>query len=223
MGHEQAAHLDTTADLIDVISFHDYLPTRKRMEEAYLAAIAVAKAEGGKPVLNTETGCIGRANPYDAELELCSQYHCGFYLFNLIIEGFWGEIHGIVYPDGTVRDPGIVAALYGFMRKRTPGRIAARGNREEHARMAVEAVEKALRMERKSLFVNQAGSVEELLEAAEYCINILESCELVPMWNPLSAQLADYRRRDPEEIDGYELQQFAYNLAKRLKEEFFLP
>lgn len=223
VGHEQAAHLDTTADLIDVISFHDYLPTRKRMEEAYLAAIAVAKAEGGKPVLNTETGCIGRANPYDAELELCSQYHCGFYLFNLIIEGFWGEIHGIVYPDGTVRDPGIVAALYGFMRKRTPGRIAARGNREEHARMAVEAVEKALRMERKSLFVNQAGSVEELLEAAEYCINILESCELVPMWNPLSAQLADYRRRDPEEIDGYELQQFVYNLAKRLKEEFFLP
>lgn len=82
VGHERSEHLDTTADLVDVISFHDYLPTRRLMEEAYDKAYDVAAQQGGKPVLNTETGCIGRANPYDVELELCEKYGCGFFLFN---------------------------------------------------------------------------------------------------------------------------------------------
>lgn len=220
VGHELAGHLDTTSDLVDVISFHDYLPTRKRIKEAYEEAISVAEAEGGKPVLNTETGCIGRANPYDLELEMCEKYHCGFFLFNLIIEGFWGEIHGIVYPDGTIRDPGIVAALYGFRRNRGGNRILARGNREGHAYKAVKAVEDAIRLERKAMFVNRTKGVEEILEAAEYCINILESCELVPMWNALSAKLNFYRGQSKEAWDEWEIQEFACQCAKIVKEKF---
>lgn len=222
VGHERAEHLDTTADLIDVISFHDYLPTRKLIDEAYSKSYAVAEAEGGKPVLNTETGCIGRANPYDVELEMCDRYHCGFYLFNLMIEGFWGGIHGLVYPDGTIRDPGIVAALYGFYRNRGEDRILPDGNREEHVYKAIEAVNKVLKIERAALFMKKEKSMEDLLDAAEYCINILESCELVPMWNAPSAILADYRRQKPEERNEQEIRRFAFQLAEQLKKEFMI-
>lgn len=222
VGHELAGQLDTTADLVDVISFHDYMPTRKRMEEAYKEAARIAGAEGGKPVLNTETGCIGRANPYDLELEMCEKYHCGFFLFNLIIEGFWGEVHGLVYPDGTVRDPGVIAALYGFRRNRSRNRILPRGNREGHAYKAVKAVEEALRLERKAMFINKTKGTDEILEAAEYCINILEPCELVPMWDSLSAKLEFYRSQEPEERNEWEIQEFAYRCAKIVKEKFLI-
>lgn len=222
VGHELAGHLDTTADLVDVISFHDYMPTRKRMAEEYEKAFCVSRTEGGKPVLNTETGCIGRANPYDLELEMCEKYQCGYFLFNLIIEGFWGEVHGIVYPDGTVRDPGIVAALYGFRRNRDKERILARGNREGHAYKAVKGVEDALRLERKAMFVNKTKGTEEILEAAEYCINILESCELVPMWDLLSAKLDCFKGQGLQERNEWEIQKFAFECAEIVKKEFHI-
>lgn len=220
VGHELTEQLDTTADLVDVISFHDYLPTQKQMELAYERAYRIAAAEGGKPVLNTETGCVGRANPYEKELEMCEKYHCGFFLFNLIIEGFWGEIHGIVYPDGTIRDPGIVAALYGFYRKKNGERILPDGNREGYAHRAVAAVEKALQRERKAMFVNLAKTPEEILDAAEYCINILEACELTPMWNSLSARLEEFRNMKPEDQKVQEIRQFAYACAIQVKNAF---
>ena len=222
VGHELSSHMDSTSDLVDVLSFHDYMPTRSRMEAAYQTAGQLSEAEGGKPILNTETGCIGRATPYDLELEMCEKYHCGFFLFNLMIEGFWGEIHGLVYPDGTIRDPGIVAALYGFRRNCGDNRILARGNREGHALKAVKAVEDVLKLENKAMFVSKAKSTDEILEAAEYCINILEPCELVPMWDSLSAQLCHYRSQKAEERDEWEIQRFAYDCAIRVKQAFLI-
>lgn len=32
VGHELSSHMDSTSDLVDVLSFHDYMPTRSRME-----------------------------------------------------------------------------------------------------------------------------------------------------------------------------------------------
>lgn len=69
-------------------------------------------------ILNTETACIARANPYDLALQIATAHKTGCYLFNLIIGGYWGEIYGIFYPEGTVRDPSIVAAIMGFYRNR---------------------------------------------------------------------------------------------------------
>ena len=222
VGHELAGHLSTTADLVDVISFHDYLPTRRRIEKAYSDSFETAGEQGGKPVLNTETGCIGRANPYDIELQMCEKYHCGFYLFNLMIEGFWGGIHGLVYRDGTIRDPGIIAALFGFYRNLGDERIFPDGNREEHVYRAVQAVEDVLKVERAALFINKEKSTEDILDAAEYCINILESCELVPMWDAPSARLMAYRRQEPEKRDELAIRRFAYEQAKKLKEAFMM-
>lgn len=46
VGHELKEHLDSTADLVDVIAFHDYLTTRKDIKEVYEYAGKCAKAQG---------------------------------------------------------------------------------------------------------------------------------------------------------------------------------
>jgi hypothetical protein len=95
--------------MVDVISFHDYLETRSRVEESYALAIEVSK-KYNKPLINSELGAIGRSNPYDMALEICNEHNVGWYVFDLIIEGYWSDIQGLVYPDGTIRDPTAIAA-----------------------------------------------------------------------------------------------------------------
>jgi len=97
-------------------------------------------------MMNTETGCIARGNPYDMVLEIAEKHKTGWYLFNLMIQGYWGEIHGLFYPDGTVRDPAIIAAVMGFYRNRDLNQIIRPvPNREGHATRAIRAIEEALK------------------------------------------------------------------------------
>ena len=217
VGHEAVPHCVSTNDLVDVISFHDYLSTRREIEDAILAAEAMG-AEWGKPILNTETGCVGRANPYEVELELLHKHQIGFYLFNLVSEGFWGDIHGLVYPDGTIRDPSVIAALFGFFRNRTPGRILVNANKEGHAYRAVQAVEDVLRVEQTTLFMQRPKTTDDILEAAEYCVNILEGAEMVPMWDAPSARIAIWRAQPEPERDAHAIRRFAYEMARLVRE-----
>ena len=217
VGHENVAHLKSSNDLVDVISFHDYLTTRKEIEDAIRAAEACGR-EWNKPLLNTETGCIGRANPYEVELQLLNAHGIGFYLFNLISHGFWGDIHGLVYDDGTIRDPSVIAALFGFYRNRSESRILANPNKEGHAYRAVKAVEDALRGEPTTLFMSKPKTTDDILEAAEYCVNILEACELVPMWDAPSARIQIWRAMPEEQRDRHEIARFAHEMAKLVKQ-----
>ncbi len=217
VGHEAVPHCVSTNDLVDVISFHDYLHTRREIEEAIVAVEAMS-AEWKKPILNTETGCVGRANPYEVELELLHKHHIGFYVFNLISEGFWGDIHGLVYPDGTIRDPSVIAALFGFFRNRTEERILVNANKEGHAYRAVKAVEDALRVEQTTLFMQKPKTTDDILEAAEYCVNILEGAEMVPMWNAPSAQIAIWRAQPEASRDLHAIRRFAYDMAKLVRD-----
>ncbi len=217
VGHENVAHLKSSCDLVDVLCFHDYLTTRKEIEGAILEAEACGR-QWNKPILNTETGCIGRANPYEVELQLLSQHRIGFYLFNLISHGFWGDIHGLVYDDGTIRDPSVIAALFGFYRNRTPGRILANPNKEGHAYRAVKAVEDALKVEPTTLFMSRPKTTDDILDAAEYCVNILEACELVPMWDAPSARIEIWRAQPEEERNRHEIARFAHEMAKKVRE-----
>jgi len=217
VGHENVAHLKSSNDLVDVISFHDYLTTRKEIEDAIRAAEACGR-EWNKPLLNTETGCIGRANPYEVELQLLNAHGIGFYLFNLISHGFWGDIHGLVYDDGTIRDPSVIAALFGFYRNRSESRILANPNKEGHAYRAVKAVEDALRVEPTTLFMSKPKTTDDILEAAEYCVNILEACELVPMWDAPSARIQIWRAMPEEQRDRHEIARFAHEMAKLVKQ-----
>ncbi|HEX2907271.1 MAG TPA: cellulase family glycosylhydrolase, partial [Phototrophicaceae bacterium] len=217
VGHESVQHCIMSNDLVDVISFHDYLSTRYEIEKAILTVEVMSK-EWRKPILNTETGCVGRANPYEVELELLHKHQIGFYVFNLVSEGFWGDIHGLVYPDGTIRDPSVIAALFGFFRNRTENRILVNANKEGHAYRAVKAVEDVLRVEQTALFMQKPKTTDDLLEAAEYCVNILECAEMVPMWDAPSAKIAIWRAQPEAERDVHAIRRFAYEMAKLVRE-----
>jgi hypothetical protein len=49
-----------------------------------------------------------------------------------MITGNWGTVRGVFYPDGTVRDPSIPAALLGFFRNRGKGVVEEVPDRENH-------------------------------------------------------------------------------------------
>jgi hypothetical protein len=119
IGCVHVACMKETAAAVNVLSFHDYSSTRAEIRANIAAAQAFA-ASVHKPVFNSEIACIGRANPYDMALEEFNRGHMGWYLWELTISHEWGNVHGVFYPDGTVRDPSIVAAIMGFYRNRSP-------------------------------------------------------------------------------------------------------
>jgi hypothetical protein len=138
-------------------------------------------------------------------------------VFELMIQGYWSEVHGLVYPDGTIRDPAIIAALFGFYRNRDLNTMVKPSpNREGHARDAIAAIDEALKDD-VSVFKHADTPTDKLLEASEYAANLLESAEMIPMYEPPTAKIAYWRslpenKRDPEAI-----REFAYNLATLLK------
>lgn len=195
-----------TGELVDILIYHDYLETRSRVEATCKYALELSK-KYNKPVINNEMGCLCRANPYDTVIEIHNNYDIGWYIFKLMIERTWQGVHGICYPDGTVRDPSIVAAILGFYRNRNETAVFPDINREGHA-------EKAIAFAKEVLGHN--ASAEELLEAAEYIANLLECGELVPMAFPPSAKINAYRRQKNPNIP--ELRAWLYSLVKTICE-----
>jgi endo-1,4-beta-mannosidase len=84
VGYEKSISLEPTAELVDVLSFHEYTQTRASVEESYRVAEETAKKHGDKPRLSTETACIARANPYDMVLEISEKHKTGWYVFELM-------------------------------------------------------------------------------------------------------------------------------------------
>ena len=162
-------------DAQDVLSFHNYLPTRA----AIRADIAKAKAYAAKvkkPLINTEIGCIARANPYDVTLEEHMKAGVGWYIWELMITHQWGTVHGVFHPDGTIRDPSIVAALLGMFRDRDENVMPAAPDREG-------AVTRAVANNKKWLAEANPGW-EAGLDLAEISANLLEAGELIAMNEP---------------------------------------
>ena len=48
-----------------------------------------------KPLLNSELACLARTNPYDMALEACQRHGVGWYLFELMVHDYWGDVHGM--------------------------------------------------------------------------------------------------------------------------------
>jgi hypothetical protein len=219
VGYAFSKELEQSADLVDVLSFHDYLGTRQRVENSYQLAEEVSRKYGNKPMLNSEMACIARANPYDMALEICSRHHMGWYVFELMIAGYWGEVHGLVYPDGTIRDPSIIAALLGFYRNRDlKTSLRPNPNREGGVTRALAELEAALKDE-PSVFGYKKTSTDKILEAAEYCANFLESAEMVPMYEPPTARIKFWREQPEEQRDRNAIRAFAYELGLTLKRQ----
>jgi hypothetical protein len=216
VGYNYSYQLEGSADLVDVLSFHEYTPLRSTIEQSYKTAEDVSK-KYGKPMLNTETACIARSNPYDVVLQISEEHKTGWYLFNLIIQGYWGEVHGLFYPDGTIRDPAIIAAVMGFYRNRNlETTIRPVPNREGHAEKALKAIQEAL-VDDPNTFRHTTQSTDKLLDAAEYAANLLESAEMVPMIVPPSAQIQYWRQQPPEKRDRAAIRDFTYDLGLQLK------
>lgn len=204
-----------TAELVDVIVFHDYFPTRKRMRDA----LEYAKKMGekyGKPVLDNEMCCLARANPYDMSIEMHDEYQIGWYLFELMIgKDMWSRVHGVVYPDGTVRDPSIVAAIGGFFRNRSETAIRSDVNQEDYVKRVSILAERTLHAARQNKGSDHSQDVENLLEVCEYAANLLEAGELVLMAYPPTAKIAAYRRQ--QNVDAMEIEDYLTELMGTLK------
>ena len=177
-----------TAPAVDVLSFHDYSSTRAEIRANIAEAQAFA-ASVHKPVFNSEIACIGRANPYDMALEEFNRGHMGWYLWELTIVHEWGDVHGVFYPDGTVRDPSIVAAIMGFYRNRGPNVVLEDPDREHWVQRAVAGG--------KAWLASPAPNWNEGLKQAEIEANILEAAQLVPMREPPTRALELLRNAPP--------------------------
>jgi hypothetical protein len=164
--------MEENADVVDVLAFHDYSPTREEIHSNIVAALAFSE-KVHKPVINTEIGCTGRANPYDMIIEQYSDAHIGFYVWELMITTYWGNIHGIFYPDGTVRDPSIPAAMMGIFRNRSANAVEEFPDREGWVTRTVKNDQNWLS--------DTNASYDDGLRLAEISANILEANELVPM------------------------------------------
>ena len=182
-------------------------------------ALEYAKKLGekyGKPVLDNEMCCLARANPYDMSIELHDEYQIGWYLFELMIgRDMWSRVHGVVYPDGTVRDPSIVSAICGFFRNRGESAVRSDVNQEDYVRRACILAERTLHAARQNQGFEHSQDAENLLEACEYMANLLEAGELVPMAYPPTARIAAYRRQ--QHVDAMEIADYLTELMGTLK------
>jgi hypothetical protein len=109
-------------------------------------------------------------------LEEFNRGHMGWYLWELTITHEWGDVHGIFYPDGTVRDPSIVAAVMGFYRNRSANTVLENPDRERWVQKAVTGG--------KAWLASPSPTWDEGLKQAEIEANILETAQLVPMREP---------------------------------------
>ncbi|HEU4720613.1 MAG TPA: hypothetical protein VFS59_04560 [Gemmatimonadaceae bacterium] len=178
-------NLEQTADHVDVLAFHNYSPTREHMRASIRRAAEIGE-QAGKPILISEMSCFARTNPYDMSIEVCNEQGIGFYFWELMIGvNRWSEIHGLVYPDGTVRDPAAVLAILGFFRKRDEGAVKPRVDRENH-------IWAALTLAREWL-ADAEADYEEGLERLERMANLLEGGELIAMFDLPTARVAALR------------------------------
>jgi hypothetical protein len=96
----------------------------------------------------------------------------------------------VFYPDGTVRDPSIVAALFGFFRNRGKNVVEDVPDRENHL---TEAVTK-----NKRWLADPNPDWETGLDMAEVSANLLEAAQLTPMHILPSRQVILLRNGQPD-------------------------
>ncbi len=183
-------YMEENGDVVDVLAFHDYLPTRDAIRTNIAHAKAFA-AKVNKPLINTEIGCTGRANPYDVAIEEYWNAHIGFYMWELMITGQWGNVHGIFYPDGTIRDPSVVAAMLGLFRNRGTNIVLELPDREGWVTRTVTNTVAWLES-------TNAPAYADGLRLAETAANLLEANQLVAMRELPTRKVALLRHGAPD-------------------------
>jgi hypothetical protein len=194
-----------TAPYVDVLSYHDYSQTRAQIVVDIKRGQAFA-ASVKKPLFNTEMACVGRANPYDIEIEEHDKAHMGWFIWELMIAHYWGNVHGILYADGTIRDPSIVAAVFGFFRNRGPDIVMEESDREGITSGVLDDARKWL--------ANPNPDYFDGMVIAETEANTLEAAQLVGM-RDLPTRRVDLLRAQPQNFGLLRemIKQFSAELA----------
>lgn len=121
VGHAVVEYIPRTIDIVDLLSVHSYARYPKWLEGDLDLALFYGK-EAGKPVIVTEFGNPGAGQDYEMALDVIERKKLGFYFWELMIgKVMFREMAGLVYPDGTIRQPGPVARLLGFPLKSDGG------------------------------------------------------------------------------------------------------
>ena len=182
------------ADYADILQFHDYSETREGIKASIKAAREFSE-KVGKPVFNGELGCIARANPYDVTLEEHQKAGMGWVIWELmIVRQGWGNVHGVFYEDGTVRDPSIYTAIKGHFRNRKNIRLE-----EPDAEGKVTSVLNRIASWKQA----GANDFDRGANLAEVAANLLESAQLAPMHIAPLYEVAQVREtRDLKELSS---------------------
>ena len=167
--------METMEPYTDILSYHDYSPTVGEIDR-YIDRAKAFAAKVHKPLVQTEVGCIGRANPYDMALREYRKAGVGTYIWELMITKGWGDIHGVFYPDGTVRDPVIAAAVMGIFRNQSADTRLESPDRESWVSAPLARADKWL--------ASTNPDWNEGLEIAEIEANMLEANQLIAMRVP---------------------------------------
>ena len=85
----------------------------------------------------------------------------------------WGDVHGVFYPDGAVRDPSIPMAILGFFRERGLEAVLERPDREGRLTRTIADARRWL--------TDTNGDWQSGLDIAETAANLMESAQIVPM------------------------------------------
>jgi hypothetical protein len=180
----------------DILSFHDYSPNRTAIRSHLQEGLAYGRCYG-KPILVSEIACLARASPYDVAIETCQDLGIGWYVWELMIGvSRWRGIHGIVYPDGTVRDPSVVAAVRGFFRRRTGELVRPELDKEGAATRVLKQAED---WARAAVIGGAAASYADGLRILEEMANLLECAEAVAMVDLPSVQVLGLARAGAED------------------------
>jgi hypothetical protein len=172
----------------DILSYHDYSPTVAEIDR-YIDRAKAFAAKVRKPLMQTEVGCVGRGNPYDVALREYKKAGIGTYIWELMITKRWGDIHGVFYPDGTVRDPAIAAAVMGIFRKNDADFHLEVPDRESWVSGPLARA--------KTWLAEANPDWNEGLEIAETEGNMLQGNQLIAMRNPPSRTIAIMRAGAP--------------------------
>jgi hypothetical protein len=197
--------MEENADVVDVLSFHDYSPTREEIHSNIVAALTFS-AKVKKPVINTEIACTARANPYDIAIEEFSRANVGFYIWELMVTKYWGDVHGVFYPDGTVRDPSIPAAMLGFYRNRGTNVVLEFPDREGWVTRTI--------TNSVAWLQDPNAPYSRGLSLAETAANLLEANQLVAMREPPTRRVAILRDEAPNPVA---LRELLTDLLNKLK------
>jgi hypothetical protein len=111
VGEAVVEYLQKTAEHVDFLSVHSYAAHPDDFKKDLDLARHYGKASG-KPVVVTECGNPGAGQKYEMVFDVLAKEKLGFYFWELMIGKIqFNAMAGLIYPDGTTREPSAVEAL----------------------------------------------------------------------------------------------------------------